>query len=436
MDKDILTKILDDSPELMSLPQTLSEVIRVARQEDSSAAQMADVLRRDPAMTTKVLRIVNSPFYGLGREIASVTQAVVTLGLRQVTALALSASIYNIFPKNNRLIDRPRFWRHSLEVAIGARMISEAVGRKDWEDVFIAGLLHDIGMLVLEKSYPDECIRIWRTEESDQAITDMEEEVWGTNHARVAQFLLDQWQLPSVISQAVGHHHDIFPGGSDNPDTIPSQIVTLSNLISRFSAVRATPHDLQSSMENKEGICRNLGLSAADLNTIEEQLISRTVEEAAYLEIEIGRPEDIIAEANRMLFEQYVTVENLLRENRKMQKQIAQDQIKKSALESLRIIAVTFNHYINNATAIIQGRAQLVEAGVKNGQISDPRGQIGMAMQIIVSAVETIGMVMDELKSLASFETTVYHDDTYILDIEQKIKARLQEMTERVEIPA
>jgi nitrogen-specific signal transduction histidine kinase len=189
---------------------------------------------------------------------------------------------------------------------------------------------------------------------------------------------------------------------------------------------------MASAMECREGLRKNLGMTVQQLTEIEETLFTRTLDEAAYLELDVGRLEDILAEANKLMFEQYMVVENLLRENRKMQKQIAKDQIKKAALESLQTIAVTFNHYINNASAIILGRAQLVEAGIKNGQIGDDGGQLSMAMQIITNSVETIGMVMEELKNLASFETTVYHDDTYILDIERKIKSRLDRTAERV----
>lgn len=430
MDTDILKKILDENKELLSLPQTLVEVMRVTRQENFSAQELANVIMHDPALTAKILRIVNSPFYGVSRQVSSMMQAVMTLGTRQVTALALSTSVYAVTAKWNSFIDRVRFWRHSLEVAIGARMIADAIKYPQWEEVFVAGLLHDIGMLVLENSYPEDSMRIWRSVESHENITDAEEETWTTNHARVGQFLLEQWKLPPVICETVGRHHHIFPSGTNNSEMVPAQIVCLANLISRFSAVRPVPRDVAIVIEQKEGLRKNLNLKAEQLNQIESQLFSKTVAEAAYLEFEIGPPEQILSEANKIMFEQYLTVENLLRENRKMQNQIAKDQIKKAALDSLRTIAVTFNHYINNATAIILGRAQLVEAGIANQQIKDPDGQLNMAMQVIINSVDTIGMVMEELKELASFETTVYHDKTRILDIEQKIRSRLQAVEE------
>ena len=102
-------------------------MIRVSREQDSSANDIAAIIMKDPALTAKILRVVNSPFYGQIRKITTVNQAVVTLGMRTVTAVALSASIYDKMNKVDSSIDRKRFWRHSLEVAIGARMIAEAV---------------------------------------------------------------------------------------------------------------------------------------------------------------------------------------------------------------------------------------------------------------------------------------------------------------------
>ncbi|KAA3633745.1 MAG: HDOD domain-containing protein, partial [Calditrichaeota bacterium] len=101
MNTDIFNKILDDHKELASLPQTLTEVLNVLRDEKSSAGDLATVISRDPALTAKMLRIVNSPFFGAGREITTLSQAVMTMGTRAVSALALSTSIYDFTGKWN-----------------------------------------------------------------------------------------------------------------------------------------------------------------------------------------------------------------------------------------------------------------------------------------------------------------------------------------------
>jgi len=118
-------------------------------------------------------------------------------------------------------------------------------------------------------------------------------------------------------------------------------------------------------------------------------------------------------------------VESVLRENRKMQAQIARDQMKKAALESLRTITATLSHYINNASATILGRAQLVELAMSKGTVADPDKVAANSMSIIVKSVEFISVVLEELKKLSSFDVTHYHDETDILDIEEKLQAQL-----------
>jgi len=100
--------------------------------------------------------------------------------------------------------------------------------------------------------------------------------------------------------------------------------------------------------------------------------------------------------------------------------------MEKASLDALKTITATFNHYINNASATILGRAQLVELGIQNGEVIDRKGSAAAAMREIMTRVKAISAVMGELEKLDSYETVVYHDDTYILDIENKIKERLE----------
>ena len=428
MHDELIAKVLSDHKQLLSLPQTLAEVLKVTRDEKASARDLAAVLQKDPALTARILRIVNSAYYGLGREIGTVSQAVVTLGTRAVTSLALSASVYKLTADWRTTTDPVRFWRHSLEVAIASRMVAEASGYSASEEAFVAGLLHDIGILVLEDSFPDKFKEIKTRLSRGEGLSEIEDELWGTNHARVGKFLLEQWHIPSKLCDAVGHHHTTFTPETNSPDHVLDQIVCLGNSLSRFPIMENVAPDLSTLATNREALQNNLRLSSEAVVKIEEQLFTRTMAEARYLEMEIGSPEELLTEANKMLFRQYMTVENLLRENRRMQQQIARDQMKKLALESLKTITATFNHYMNNATATILGRAQLIEYGIANGRIKDADGTLANAMHVITGGVNTICAVMEELKNLASFDTTVYHAETYILDIEHKIKQHMERL--------
>jgi len=432
MSNEIFEQILADHKELSSLPQTLVEVLRVVRDETSSPNELATTLSRDPALTAKVLRAANSPFYGTGRDIGSIPQAVMILGTRSVTALALSASIYDMTGKWGSTVDRQRFWRHSLDVGVTARMIAEASGYRYPDEALVAGLLHDIGILVLDGSFPEKYNRIFKHSESGDPLSELEENTWGTNHARVGQFLFEQWNLPSAICQAVGQHHNIFVLDAPEEEFHLSQIVSLANMGSRFSIVHrrfGTAPDL----DQRSIVRTNLKLSPERLAEIEQAGADQMLREAEFIDIDIGSAEDILQEANRLLYSQFATVERLLAENSQMQEEIAQARLRKAALEALRAITATFNHYVNNAAGTILGRAQLVEAEVDRGGIIDTGDTVVPAMQKIMSGVETIRLVMQELSNLSSFETTTYLNDTYIIKIEEKIKRRLEKLKQPAE---
>ncbi len=425
MTTELFTRILNDHKELTALPQTMAAVLRIAADEESSAREMSDTLSRDPALTAKLLRVVNSPFYGVGREVSSVKQAVMTVGNRAVTALVLSSSVYDLTGKWKTTIDRKRFWRHSLEVAIASRLISETVKYPFPDEAFVAGLLHDVGLLVLEKSFPEQFAKIWQNRPVAQPFYELEHTTWGTDHAKAGQFLFEQWNLPTAICTAVGKHHSIAQLSNEQTSLLP-KIVALANIISRFKVTSTS--QAPETVNDRHALCEQLGLTDKYLHEIEGQLLNKVVEEARFLEMEIGSIDEILTEANKMLYEQYLTVEALLRENRRMQEEIAKAKVKKAALEALQTITATFNHYINNASATILGRAQLVEISIQQGNIGDPRGTAAMSMQVISNSVNTICAVMNELKSLTEFETISYHDTAYILDIEQRIQKHLEHL--------
>jgi len=435
MDKEFIKKVLTDSTRLYSLPQTLVEVLRVTRDESSSAIELANVLVKDPALTTKILRIVNSPFYGAGRQIGSMKQAVVTLGLRQVTAVALSTSIYNMTNRWESIFDRVRFWRHSLEVAIAARTIAEKIDYRRLEEIFISGLLHDIGLLILESSFPTEFERIWKESRTRGNLTDLEEDAWGTNHARVGQFLFEQWQLPEEICQAVGCHHNVFPAGDKSNDFMAGQIVSLANHLSQFTIGEQEPIIEPFDKENREIIRENLGLTSDDMLAIEKHLFAQTISESKYLEIDIGSTEDILKEANRMLFEQYAAVESLLEENRRIQQQVAGEQVKRGFLESLKNTTTSFTNLMDTVYASIMGQAQQVRNGIQSGVVVDPRGLVDSSVTAIMNRLQTLASVSEDIRGLTRAETALYYDQQSVDAVESRIRRELEAIKEPEPVP-
>jgi HD-like signal output (HDOD) protein len=424
MSEEQIFNLLRDCKELSSLPQVLAEVIRVSEKDEAPMSDIANVILKDPALSARMLRVVNSPFYGQVRGVSTINQAVITLGIRVVKALALSTSLYRLFETEKPIVDRIRFWRHSLEVAIACREIARVCSYKPEEEAFVAGLMHDIGLLILESNFENQFRRIWKLVESGESIIKQEKAAWGTNHARVTKFLLDQWKIPGYLGEAIATHHDSFEDYENTPQNRLGRIINLGNRISKFRTCQVPPLG-PDDLTEMDKLAESLGIGPTVLAELQEHILSQLLTESEFLEIPVGSVTELLSAANSLIYKQYLHVERILRENRQMQKQIAQDQVKKAALDSLKTITATLSHYINNASATILGRAQLVELAIKKNTVGDNENIAGNSMDIIIKSVEMISMILEELKKLSSFDTTHYHDETRILDIEGNLKEKI-----------
>jgi len=355
-----------------------------------------------------------------------------TLGSKVITALALSSSVYDMTGDWETSVDRTRFWRHALCVAITSRKIAETVKIGYPEEAVICGLLHDIGVLILESSFPEKYSNIWKEVSSGEKLEVLEENVWGTNHARVGKFLLQQWNLPETISTAIGSHHGIETSTNNDKPGL-SDIVALANLIAPFTLV-PIKSNLSDNTEYTDSLCKRLELKDDDYYEIKESLPDLTIKEAEFLEINIGSPVDMLSEANYMLYSQFLTVEKLSRKNKVLKNEIAKSELEKAALKTLKAVTGTFNHYINNAVGTIIGRSQLLKVDIENGNLIDNDDHAYDSLDVIIKAVNTISTVMGELTNLVKFETKVYFDDAVIIDIENKIKEQAEKL-EKISSP-
>jgi HD-like signal output (HDOD) protein len=410
--------------ELSSLPQVLAEVIRVAGREDSSAKELENVISKDPALTARLLRMANSPFYGTLRTVSSIKQAVVNMGSRAVLALALSTSLYGIFESSPGVVDRIHFWRHSLETAIASREIAALCGYQPVEEAFVAGLVHDLGLLVLESVSPVTFKKMWQQVNSCNDLLRLEREMLGATHARVGWVLMEQWQLPPVIVAAVGHHHGASAAGPAIPKHPLGRIVALANMISKFRVYQRKSLEVEE-VEKIESLSESLNIDAPTLAVIQEHTLDVLIKESQFLEIKIGSVKELLEDANQLIFKQYLLVEEILRDNRKMQEEIARIESRKAALESLKTLTATLSHYINNASSTIMSRAQMVQRAIEKGDVADHGDVAGQSMGLILQSVQTISMVLDELKKLSHLDTTQYIDETEMLNIEDRLKKKM-----------
>ena len=204
-----LDSLVQQVGSLPTLPSVIAKVNEQVNNPKTSALDLAQTILEDQALTARLLRLVNSPFYGFPRRIATVTEAVTILGFRPVRNLLLTASIVDLMVTE----EVPEFsptslWEHAVATAVGASLLARYSRHEDREEVFVAGLLHDVGKVVLFHFLTKEFITVLETARSeDIPIRAAEHRLLGFTHDQVGRLMAERWKLPVRLSEAIGCHH-------------------------------------------------------------------------------------------------------------------------------------------------------------------------------------------------------------------------------------
>ena len=201
--KDLVSSV----SELISLPETVLRVNQMVDDPQSSAADIGEVIQQDPGLAARLLRVANSPFYGFPSRIDNVPLAVAIIGTNELRDLILATSAIQTFSDfQNDIFSLNTFWEHSLRCAIIARSLASNLHEVNIEHYFTAGLLHDIGNLIIYREMP-ELAKQTLTHNNKNIAHIIEQEIIGFDHAQVGGELLRQWMLPSSLSETVEFHH-------------------------------------------------------------------------------------------------------------------------------------------------------------------------------------------------------------------------------------
>jgi putative nucleotidyltransferase with HDIG domain len=204
-----MERIIASVGELPTPPTVVAAVMGLTANLNTEVARLTRTLLTDQALTAKVLRLSNSPFYGRSRSISSLDEAIMILGFDTIRSLVVATSTYTMFKRGESGDLEDALWHHSLAVATGAHIVARRIGKGHSEEIFLAGLLHDIGILVLLKRMPED-FRAILDAEATAAIPriELERVRLGFTHADLGTLVLEQWNFPKVLSDAVRCHHD------------------------------------------------------------------------------------------------------------------------------------------------------------------------------------------------------------------------------------
>lgn len=234
-----LLKIIEDElQDLPPLPAVVVRVMQTVNDPNTSAADLNRLIGSDPAIASKVLRLVNSSYYGFPRRITTITHAVVILGFNTVRNLTTSLGVFSAFDTGGRptALDRNDYWAHSLGVASAATVLAKRkhIPPKLAEEVFVGGLLHDIGKLFLDQYFPDQySITLKLARAAKISIWDAEKTALGIGHALVGKRVAEKWNLPPSLASMITLHHQ--PAFAKDHFEITALVHTADHLAKKLS---------------------------------------------------------------------------------------------------------------------------------------------------------------------------------------------------------
>jgi len=425
---------IERQQKFFTLPQVFAQVLKSVEDPNSSSGSIAETISRDPSLTGRILKVANSSFYGRPKKVSTVAGAVTVLGSRMVKSIALSASIYDLCNRIDAQLDLKDYWLHSLEVAI----LSETIGRRiegvSAEECFVCGLLHDIGILILDSMYPKEYADVWQKGLKGEELVRLEEQVFGTNHLKVGSFVASKWNLPPKMIGPIESHHTTFALNDRKDENLLLHVVCLATRLSKLS-VNGHVYVSKKDKDNSPALIRTLGLTSEDVSAIDSEAITRFMETANYLEIDVGSPTELLQRANKLLYDLCSNFEMVCRKLEESSTRLDGSELDEIATDVMYTVVATFSHYFNNACATILGRSQLVELALKKGEILDSNSEIlTRSIEVIEKGVESISNVLSVMRSVESFQTVQYHESARIIELKEQLDQLAREKLEPIEI--
>ncbi len=394
-----LIQRIKDCPTLPSLPSIAIQVLDLAQKEEADIAEIARVISKDPALSSKILRTVNSSFYGRSQSISTISHALVILGLQSVKTLVLGFSLVSTLSKTRaKGFKHLTYWRRSIFGATAARMIAGKVGLVQQEECFLSALMMDIGMLVLDQVVGEPYGALNDKAESHDDLIQIERDAQDMTHADVAGLLAAQWKLPPLLAEPMAHHHD--PGVII--DLSLRRVAEVVRLASACADVFVDENAARAIATVRKFSAERFGLSDADCDKLLEDIGTRTREVAPLFEINIGPAtnyEAILKKANEALVEQTLRMQQqtttLVEQNQQLKVQATTDGL--TGLANRASLEAFLAEKFASASADGKGLAVLMMDVDKFKSINDTHGHpVGdQVLKFIGKLVRTAARAQD-----------------------------------------
>ena len=292
---------LKTSPQLPSLPAIAIKALELARQENVSITEIADLISNDPALSSKILKTVNSSFYGLPKEVSTISRALVILGLQAVKTLALGFSLLtNLKNGPQEGFDYMVFWKRSIYSAVAAKLLAKKLRVVQQEEAFLCGLLADVGIIVMHRVVGADYDAVVAASNGDQEIlAQMSMEKFDLDHTTVGGMLAELWQLPPVLAKPIAQHHN-----PNEPDAQLRPLVETVFVAMICGEVFSNPNPAKYVLQARSELATRCKLPPVEIEELLSEIGKHTREAAKLFEVNIGPNrsyQDILDEANQAL---------------------------------------------------------------------------------------------------------------------------------------
>lgn len=243
IDPEKISAIVEKIP---AFPESVHRVIELTSSLDTPPKAIVAVIEHDPILTMRLLKTVNSPYFGLAREVTGIKQAVVYVGMNTVKNVAITVATAGALPRTSQAgLDINGLWMHSMRVGVIAKLIAKrvGVGANDLASYFVAGLLHDIGKIVFGEYLVDDYKKVIAAAEADTSVSFRahEAQVMGIDHAQLGALVAEKWKLPTDLIQAIRVHHQLVEAPEMVVDPSPVALgVCFGNLAAHYLEAQLT----------------------------------------------------------------------------------------------------------------------------------------------------------------------------------------------------
>ena len=215
--------------EVSTLPAVAIRIVEVANDPDSEAVDLLEVVEYDAALATRIIRTVNSSYYGLQNKVAELRLAITLLGFKEIRNLAMTAYIAQLFkqPAHHAHYSREGLWNHLIGVGTVAKLIAETSKKVAPREAYLAGLLHDLGFILIDQYLHKPFCKMLDALGPEVPVLEVEDETLGFDHAELGAFVADQWRLPKQLTTAIRYHHD--PDRYEGEHSAMVYVVALAN---------------------------------------------------------------------------------------------------------------------------------------------------------------------------------------------------------------